>query len=76
MDRIDLCRICVFNGEENFDRSELFSLMEIALIENKAEFVELLIEKNIDLNGFLTERQLLFLYNSNQVKTQSFFKLI
>ena len=68
MDKIDLCRMHVFNGKEIFDRNELFSLMEIALVENKADFVELLIQKNIDLNGFLTERQLLFLYNSNKVK--------
>ena len=54
--------------KEIFDRNELFSLMEIALVENKDDFVELLIQKNIDLNGFLTERQLLFLYNSNKVK--------
>ena len=41
--------------------------MELAILENKPEFVDLLIDYNFDLKGFLTERRLLFLYNSNKV---------
>jgi hypothetical protein len=43
--------------------------MELAIIENKPDFVELFIENNIDLTAFLTQRRLLFIYNSNKVKT-------
>ena len=41
--------------------------MELAILENKPDFVDLLIENNIDLTGFLTERRLLFLFNSDKV---------
>ena len=41
--------------------------MELALVKNKPDFVDLLIEKKIDLTGFLTEKRLLFLYNSTKV---------
>ena len=42
--------------------------MELAIIENKPDFVELFIDNNIDLLAFLTHRRLLFFYNSNKVK--------
>ena len=41
--------------------------MELAIIENKPDFVDLLIENNIDLRKFLSQRRLLFLYNCNKV---------
>ena len=36
--------------------------MELAIIKNKPDFVDLLIENKIDLTGFLTEKRLLFLF--------------
>ncbi len=66
--QIDIAKSHIFNGEEDLKTYQLFSLMELAIVENKPDFVELLIENNIDLTAFLTERRLLFLYNSNKVQ--------
>ena len=65
--QIELAKTEIFNGSESFQKEQLFSLMELAILENKPEFVDLLIDYNFDLKGFLTERRLLFLYNSNKV---------
>jgi hypothetical protein len=46
---------------------ELNILMEMALVQNKPEFVELLLENGLNLKSFLTIRRLCFLYNSNKV---------
>lgn len=43
--------------------------MELALLQNKPEFVELLLENGVNLNSFLKIRRLYFLYNSYIVKT-------
>ena len=47
--------------------------MKLAIIENKHDFVDLLIENNIDLKIFLTEGHLLFLYNFYQVILERLF---
>lgn len=47
--------------------SELNTLMEMALLQNKPKFVELLLENGANLRSFLTIKRLLFLYNSQQV---------
>ena len=65
--KIEICRKYIFNGREKIKSEELFSLLELALIENRPDFIELFIENNVDMNAFLTEKQLLFLYNCNQV---------
>jgi hypothetical protein len=46
--------------------------MQIALIENKPEFVELLLENGVDLNSYLKTRNLYYLYNSHYVIIKSF----
>jgi len=50
--------------------------MEIALLENKPNFIELLLEIGANINSFLTKRRLMFLYNSIKVSFQkSFFEM-
>ena len=72
--RGDIAKAEIFTGEEEFKSHELNSLMELALLENKPNFVELLLENGLNLKEFLTMKRLLFLYNSHKVcKT---FKLI
>ena len=57
----------IFTGEEMFEPIQLENLMELALIENKPNFVELLLENGLNLKSFLTQRRLIFLYNSYKV---------
>lgn len=45
--------------------------MEMALIQNKPEFVELLLENGLNLKSFLTVRRLCFLYNSNKIQNDA-----
>ncbi len=59
----------IFTGEEKFETNQLENLMELALLENKPNFVELLLENGVNINSFLTKRRLMFLYNSLKVKT-------
>jgi hypothetical protein len=65
--RDDIAKNDIFTGEEEFKQYELYHLMEIALIENKPEFIELLLENGLNLNSFLTFRRLIYLYNSAKV---------
>ena len=48
----------------------MFKLLEIALIDNKPEFVKLFIENGINLDSFLTYGRLYYLYNSRKVFNQ------
>ena len=43
--------------------------MEMALLQNKPEFVKLLLENGLNLNSFLTVKRLYFLYNSHRALT-------
>ena len=65
--RIDLAKTDIFTGEETFKSEQLMNLMEMALIENKPEFVELLLENGVNLKAFLKTRRLYYLYNSISV---------
>ena len=65
--RIDLAKTYIFTGEEEFEPEQLANLMEMALIQNKPEFVELLLENGVDLKSFLKKRRLYYLYNSHIV---------
>ena len=65
--RIDLAKSDIFTGEETFKPEQLLNLMEMALIENKPEFVELLLENGVNLKTFLKTRRLYYLYNSHNV---------
>lgn len=66
--RDDIAENFIFSGEEDFDPEELSILMEMALIQNKPNFVKLLLDNGLDLKSFLTSKRLLFLYNSDKVK--------
>lgn len=65
--RNDIAKTDIFTGEEEFQSYQLANLMEMALIQNKPEFVELLLENGLNLKSFLTVRRLCFLYNSHKV---------
>ena len=65
--RSDIAKTDIFTGEEEFKPYQLANLMEMALIQNKPEFVELLLENGLNLKSFLTVIRLCFLYNSNKV---------
>jgi hypothetical protein len=65
--RNDIAKADIFNGEEEFKSNELNNLMEMALLQNKPEFVELLLENGLNLKSFLTLKRLYFLYNSFKV---------
>lgn len=65
--RDDLARSEIFTGEEDFKPGQLALLMELALIQNKPNFVELLLDNGLNLKSFLTVQRFLFLYNSQKV---------
>ncbi|CAF0758789.1 unnamed protein product [Brachionus calyciflorus] len=65
--RDDIAKSYIFTGEEEFKPSQLATLMEMALIQNKPNFVELLLDNGLDIKSFLTVRRLLFLYNSQKI---------
>jgi hypothetical protein len=65
--RDDIATNEIFTGEEDFSTFQLNRLMELALLDNKPKFVELLLENGVNLKDFLTVKRLLFLYNSNKV---------
>ena len=69
--RIDIARSDIFNGEENLNTFQLNEILEMALIENRPLFVELLLQHGLDLNSFLTKNRLYYLYNSITIARDS-----
>ena len=67
--RADIAKNYIFTGEEEFQPYQLANLMEMALIQNKSQFVELLLENGLNLKSFLTSRRLYFLYNCHKVRS-------
>lgn len=65
---MDIAKTDIFTGEEEFTDRQKSNLLEMALIHNKPEFVELLLETGVDLKSFLNKRRLYFLYNSQIVR--------
>lgn len=65
--RDDIAENFIFTGEDDLKPEELSILMEMALIQNKPNFVKLLLDNGLDLKSFLTVKRLLFLYNSEKV---------
>ena len=54
----------IFTGDEAFKKNDLNNLLEMALIEDRPNFVQLLIENDqMSLSEFLTYKRLYFLYN-------------
>ena len=68
--RIDIARELIFTGDESIKPDELNNLLEMALILNKPDFVELLLENNVNIVEFLTCRRLYYLYNYDVVSDQ------
>ncbi len=60
---IEIAKSDIFTGEETFEKDELNKLMEMALIDDRPNFVELLIDNRINLSDFLSYKRLYFLYN-------------
>jgi hypothetical protein len=51
------------------ERTETFhDILEVALLENKCEFVTLILEQGINLNEFLNQNRLKALYNNEAVR--------
>ncbi len=65
--RDDVAKEYIFTGEEEFNDKELETLMEIALLENKPKFVEMLLENGLSLKDFLTSSRLISFYNLHEV---------
>ncbi len=66
--RVDLViRNDVFANSESLEPYQMEKLLEIALIENKPEFVKLLLENGSNLESFLTYGRFYYLYNSKLV---------
>jgi hypothetical protein len=57
----------IFSGSEALEPYQLEKLLEIAMIENKPEFVKLLLDNGTNLTTFLTYGRLYYLYNAKQV---------
>jgi transient receptor potential cation channel subfamily M protein 3 len=66
--RDDVAKEYIFTGEEEFNDKELETLMEIALLENKPKFVEMLLENGLSLKDFLTSSRLISFYNLHEVR--------
>lgn len=73
--RDDIAKSDIFTGEEEFKTHQLANLMEMALLQNKPKFVELLLENGLNLKSFLTVRRLYFLYNSYKVLENIYGKI-
>ena len=55
------------NEADKLKENELYDLLELALLENKYQFVNLLLECEIDLQKFLTVQRLKDMYNYEAV---------
>jgi hypothetical protein len=66
--RSDIAKTEIFTGDESFNPVQLQSLMELAIIENKSDFVDILLENRVNLSTFLTNRRLLYMYNADKVR--------
>lgn len=61
---LEVAKSEIFTGDESFKKNDLNNLLEMALIEDRPNFVQLLIENDqMSLSEFLTYKRLYFLYN-------------
>ncbi len=68
-DRIDIAKTDIITDEFFLQPSQLAKLLELALVENKPDFVELILQNGANLDAFLTYGRLYYLYNSKFVST-------
>ncbi|CAL4083894.1 unnamed protein product [Meganyctiphanes norvegica] len=64
--RVDIARSHVFNEEVEWQEEGLEQVMMDALVNDRIEFVKLLLEQGITMNKFLSIQRLEELYNSKQ----------
>ncbi|CAL4164580.1 unnamed protein product, partial [Meganyctiphanes norvegica] len=64
--RVDIARSHVFNEEVEWQEEGLEQAMMDALVNDRIEFVKLLLEQGVTMNKFLTIQRLEDLYNSKQ----------
>lgn len=65
--RVDIAKTDVLTGKESFQTEQLENLMQLALLENKADFAALLLENGIVIKQFLTKQRLIKLYQDDTV---------
>ncbi len=65
--RIDIAQSDIFTGKEHLNSDQMLKLLEIALVDNKPDFVKLLIENGANMDSFLTTKRLYYLFNSEKV---------
>lgn len=57
MDKVNIAKSVLFDGEERFSEDNLFCIMECALFHNRPDFVQLLIDNNFNYDKFLTKER-------------------
>ena len=62
MDKVNIAKSVLFDGEERFSEDNLFYIMERALFHNRPDFVQLLIDNNFNFDKFLTKQRYCGLY--------------
>ncbi|XP_058152319.1 transient receptor potential cation channel subfamily M member 2 [Dasypus novemcinctus] len=62
--RVDIARSEIFSGQRQWKPADLHPMMAAALISNKPEFVKLFLENGVQLQDFVTQDVLLYLYNN------------
>lgn len=70
--RIDIAKSDIFTGDEHLHPDQLGKLLEIALIENKPEFVKLCEYQSIKTHCILSHQQLLILVIENGTNLDNF----
>ncbi|KAJ8309654.1 hypothetical protein KUTeg_012798 [Tegillarca granosa] len=61
--RIDIVKNELFTGDRMWKPGELNEIMFTALLTNKVDFVDILLDHGVSLREFLTKKRLLLLYN-------------
>jgi len=62
LDKVNIAKSVLFDGEERFSEDNLFYIMECALFHNRPDFVQLLIDNNFNFDKFLTKERYCGLY--------------
>jgi transient receptor potential cation channel subfamily M member 8 len=62
LDKVNIAKSVLFDGEERFSEDDLFCIMECALFHNRPDFVQLLIDNNFNFDKFLTKERYCKLY--------------
>ena len=65
--RVDLAKSDIFTGEEEFSNENKNDLFEMALVQDRPLFLEIILETGFDLKSFLTYNRLLSLYQNEEV---------